>query len=69
MLIRNVSIYLDVENLKNKQKTKESKKKGSLKLSYEKLEAKNSLLVKRFKLQFHQFLSQLPQQEIISRKS
>jgi len=46
MRIRNVSIYLDVRNLKNKQKTKQSKNKGSLKLTYEKLGAKNSLLVK-----------------------
>jgi hypothetical protein len=47
MRIRNIGIYLDVRNLKNKQKTKQSKNKGSLKLLYEKLEAKNSLLVKR----------------------
>lgn len=53
MSIRNVSIYLDVRNLKNKQKTKQSKKKGSLKLSYEKLEAKNVLLVKRLNLNYN----------------
>jgi len=53
MRIRNVSIYLDVRNLKNKQKTKQSKKKASLKLSYEKLEAKNSLLAKRINLYYN----------------
>lgn len=53
MTIRNFGIYLDVRNLKNKQKTKQSKKKGSLKLSYEKLEAKTSLLVKRLNLNYN----------------
>lgn len=42
MRTRNVSIYLDVRNLRTKQKTKRSKKKGSLELSYEKMETKTS---------------------------
>jgi hypothetical protein len=55
MRIGNFSIYLDVRNLKKINRKNRTRKKGSLKLSYEKLEAKNSLLVKRLNYNYVSF--------------
>jgi len=69
MRIGNFSIYLDMRNLKNKQKNKTGQEKRQFKVIARETGRQKLPSSETLKLQFRQFLSQLHQQMIMSRKS